>query len=90
MRTVWKYELSLVNKQKIVVPVAFKPLSVQIQNGTLCLWAVVNSACDMKDVLITIEGTGMECNCFEHTYVGTVQLSSILVFHVFAEDLCVS
>lgn len=71
----------------------FQPLSVQIQNGIICLWAVVDvpeiGRPDQRfDPLMTrrqlfVYGTGREISNYEkREYLGTVQRGA-LVWHVF-------
>lgn len=84
MNNIWKYELALVNEQKISLPKTSKILSVQVQNNKLCLWAIVDSSEFKTDRTIAIIATGNDCWCSSWNYIGTVQ-ESHCVWHIFSE-----
>jgi len=44
MNSIWKYPLQVTDAQTIDVPEGSEALSVQVQNGTPCLWARVDPA----------------------------------------------
>ena len=46
-KTIWKYELKIDDLQNVIMPIGAEILSVQMQNETPCLWALVNP--DEKD-----------------------------------------
>lgn len=86
MRTVWKYELALQEDQVLEVPCPAKPLCVQMQRETPCLWALVEPECDESIQLrIKIAGTGNEAAVHpDAQYLGTFQVGDgAFVFHVF-------
>lgn len=85
MRTIWKWELEITDRQVISMPRDANALTVQIQNGKPCLWALVSPDCAKRDVPILIFGTGHPVQNDGH-YIGTVQVGA-LVFHVFAEQV---
>lgn len=84
-RSVWKYELRMTDAQTVGMPESAQLLSVDIQNGKLCLWALV--AVDFKARVnrkIIIHGTGHPVSDSIGAFVGTVLMDSgALVFHVF-------
>jgi len=41
-KTIWKFTLDLVDEQQVSLPKDAEILSVQVQNGNICLWALVN------------------------------------------------
>lgn len=87
METIWKYELSLDKCQQIKAPAGWKPMSVQLQRNTLCLWAVVdtnNKLCSNK-VWLHITGEALPDRPVDRVFVGTIQMPSGIVYHVFAE-----
>lgn len=66
------------------MPEGAQILSAQIQNGEVCLWALVDTEKPLKNKEIRIYGTG---HPYEYTdqdakYIGTVQLKSF-VWHIF-------
>ncbi len=81
---IWKYPLVLTEEQEIEMPSGAKPLCVQMQGGSLCLWAMVDSFEDMESREVWIFGTGhgfyLKIDRVEH--IDTVQDGS-LVWHVF-------
>lgn len=82
--TIWKYELEVTDKQWVNMPEGAKILTVQIQNGRPCLWAIVNPKNKPEERVIETYGTGNPFKEFERSYIGTYQLQGgSLVFHVF-------
>jgi hypothetical protein len=79
---IYKYELALTEKQVIQMPDCAEILSVQIQNGGIFLWALVNPNYKNKDVLIAIYGTGNPIYRTNETYISTCQLNGF-VWHIF-------
>jgi hypothetical protein len=85
-KTIWKYELKIDDLQNVIMPVGAEILSVQMQNETPCLWALVNP--DEKDTdarYIETFGTGHPV-AYDmggtREFIGTYQTRG-LVFHVF-------
>lgn len=87
MMTIRKYQLEVTDEQEIELPNTHRLLSVQEQNGTPCLWALVDpDAASMKRML-RIFGTGQPIKEYPNAdFLGTFQLhGGRLVFHVFAD-----
>jgi len=89
LRTIYKFPLAIVDSQRVALPAAACPLSVQDQNGSLVLWALVDPALLVVERTVWIFGTGEDAPAgiveAEH-YVGTVQQAhGRLVWHVFIE-----
>ena len=83
MKTIWKYELETTDGQSIDMPIGAEILTVQMQNGSLCLWAKVDSDAPKERRKILIRGTGNSIGEVV-AYIGTFQLAvASLVFHVF-------
>lgn len=80
--TIWKYQLNIVSLQNINLAADAKILSVDIQNNTLCLWALTNPNAPTTYRTIEIVGTGMEVSPYQKRFIGTVQMG-VLVWHVF-------
>jgi hypothetical protein len=85
---IWKYRLEVTDTQTLRMPCGARILTVQVQNGVPCLWALVDvSEPLLHPTLIFTVDTG---HVADHVstgaeYVGTYQLhDSGLVFHVFA------
>lgn len=105
MRTIYKYPLEIKDEQTIRIPytkhvlddslllgIKKQILKLDIQNDKPCLWVMVDSEEEMRDVKVTMYGTGHECSEFIDDYVGSVQFHPItninpnLVFHVFVKE----
>jgi hypothetical protein len=87
VKTIWKFPLSITDQQQISMPEGAEILSVQVQRGQVCLWALVNPNLAKKPRTIEIFGTGHEVDDSPRTYIGTVQvhpMGSDLVWHVFS------
>ena len=83
MLVVHKFPLRTTDRQEIYLPVSAKVLTVQVQHGTPCLWALVDEDADLTKHSLTIVGTGHPVGSVGE-YIGTYQLDSgALVFHVF-------
>lgn len=86
MLRVYKYRLALRDKQQVQLPAGAASLSVQEQNGELCLWALVDPAEKKTETrTFRVHGTGHDINAADLVgYIGTVQQSALsLVWHVF-------
>jgi hypothetical protein len=89
MTTVFKYPLTSAPVQTIVTPRLWHPLTVQIQNGVPCIWALTTT----DDLVLTarrvlVVGTGRELPPLTtpDEYLGTVQeAGGALVWHVFVQ-----
>ena len=81
---VYKYPLELTDTQQIEMPDGARLLSVKNQQGTLCLWALVDPHAPMVKRTIYVLGTGHTRNdeVSAELFVGTV-LMGWLVWHVF-------
>jgi hypothetical protein len=82
-KTIWKWVIELTDRQVIEMPRGSKILTCQLQNGSICLWALVNPTQELEHRIIQIVGTG---NPFEYAtdpiYIASVQQSQF-VWHIF-------
>lgn len=89
MAAILKYKLEITDRQTLKLPANSRVLSVQDQNGELCLWAFVNPPGDPTVRTIRIVGTGHELPAdflIHHDFIATVQQVDIgAVWHVFEE-----
>jgi hypothetical protein len=84
MKTVFKYHLPLGDIVTIKLPAGAQILDVNIQHGSVYLWALVNSERVLEDRTFRIAGTGHEIKQIPTKHIGTIRLSDgDLVFHVF-------
>ena len=89
---IWKYKLEL-GTTKLSLPKDSKVLNtVQMQNGSIVIWALINE--EEKDVSkniiaeFKVVGTGQytDINLDEYDYIGTIQDNSF-VAHVFGRKI---
>lgn len=80
---VWKYGLSTEDVTSVAVPQGAQWLDVQVQNGWLCAWALVDPNRPLEEVTLHLVGTGVEFDASGQAYIGTVQVGDF-VFHAFA------
>ena len=85
---VYKYQLVVTDRQEVTMPKDAKMLSVQVQNGTPCLWVLVETNNPEENIAIRIHGTGHPIDNPERLdYIGTFQIPRHnLVFHAFKEN----
>ena len=91
MKTIWKYDLQIIDRQEIEMPKYALILSVQMQYDHMCLWAVVTPNAEKTTRVIYIAGTGHNVDHLDHTkhrFLGTVQMrGGALVWHIFEEEV---
>lgn len=86
--SIFKYILKLTDEQTIKIPGLLKVLTAQKQNGSLCVWAIVDQKGPLIKVKFRIYGTGHPFNTdnVELMYISTVQ-DEQFVWHVFMEQI---
>ena len=87
MITIHKFPLQVDDEQTIQMHPGATVLSVQMQRGVLCLWAMVNTL-QGPPVLRTVyvHGTGHPVISPDSQFVGTVQImEGDLILHVFVD-----
>ncbi len=84
-KTIWKFPLILIEYNRIEMPVFAEILSVGVQNGTVCLWAIVepDATKEERDFVICVTGNPVPANIMK--FIGTVQMKRF-VWHVFECD----
>ena len=82
MESIWKYTLEITDLQTVEMPSGAIILSVDNQDGSLCLWALVDTEAAKEEVCIEIIGTGNPVFSATRQFIGTVLMGS-LVWHVF-------
>ncbi len=84
MTTIWKFLLEVTDTQDVKMPRGARILTVDVQHGTPCLWALVDGEQPRESRHIQMYGTGHSFDPVPSDYIGTFQLSGgSLVFHVF-------
>jgi hypothetical protein len=82
--TIWKYPLAITDRQTITMPRNAQLLTVQTQEGSLVLWALVRPEETGVGREIAIYGTGNPMPPYPGEYVATFSShSNALVWHVF-------
>lgn len=83
MKTIHKFPLKCVDHQTVEMPEHAKVLTVQMQHGQPCLWALVETENLLAPRNFITRGTGHPVPSEWVEYVGTYQLrNEDLVFHV--------
>lgn len=82
MMAVHKFVIGREWVEELDLPKGAKPLSVQIQQGRFCLWALVDTDAEIERRLVQRRGTGFEIENPDSTYLGTVQ-EDPFVWHFF-------
>jgi len=85
MKVIYKYELKLTEKQTIEMPAFARFLSVQVQNGKIQVWALVDTEQPPRLNIFKIIGTGGRIDETLGIFLGTIQLGGF-VWHVFLES----
>ena len=81
---IWKWELKITDLQTVDMPRDAKIMSVQMQSGKLCLWAMCWPINPTRPRNIAIYGTGNPVPNDPGEYIGTAQQhDGALVWHVF-------
>jgi len=87
MKTIYKYNIGIVDKQQIHLPVGHEILSVQTQGGAVCIWALIDTEAETQEELIEVFGTGHPVHVdmgIERQFIGTVQImGGTQIYHVF-------
>lgn len=85
--TVWKYEINPGNMDEFhwTIPEGFGALTVQVQNGVACLWALVDPRKPLRRFKFRVFGTGQPIpKDLPLDYLGTFQLvNGKFVGHLF-------
>lgn len=82
MKTIWKFPLTIDDEQVVEMPRSSVPLSVALQDGTVCLWAEVITEFPLRKAHISIRGTGHAVPDEYERFMGSVQQGPF-VWHIF-------
>lgn len=82
MNAICKYELIVTDSQTVYMPRGAKILSVQMQDGIMQMWAMVDNFKLPGGRIINIIGTGNPISEPPGEFIATVQMRN-LVWHVF-------
>lgn len=85
MNAIWKFPLTA-EETEIEAPIE-QFLTVQMQGGTPCVWAIVNPDKMPRKYKIALINTGWECQRIDVSkYIGTVQ-GEMSVWHCFWDNI---
>ena len=85
MSRIYKYPLQLTKIQEIEMPRGAQVIHVGVQANTICLWAIVDTACPVERRSFAILATGhLNFNPEIMRHLGSVIMNEgALVWHVF-------
>lgn len=87
MKTIYKYNLEITDRQLIEMPINSEILSAKNQGDNLFIWVLVDNETDLKESCeIEIFGTGNPIYENEHTcrqFIETCIMPNGLVWHLF-------
>lgn len=89
--TIWKFPIKVMDFQTVEMPLGAQIISVQPQNGVLCMWALVDSEQNKKELRrLWVFGTGnpIEGSAYDAFHQGKmIHLATVkdgsFVWHVF-------
>lgn len=86
--TIYKYEItSGAGECRIRMPEFAKILCAQVQRGIPCIWAYVNPSNMSEERLIEVVLTGQFVNPEKRIYIGTIQMNTGFVIHIFEKPI---
>ena len=84
---IYKYVLSRVSEQRLLLPPSAKVLCVQAQHNEPCAWVLLEPDLEKRERLIRCYGTGHELPSQPGRYLGTVLVDNdTLVLHYLDAD----
>jgi len=85
-KSIWKFPIKIEDEQSVLMPKDSELLSVQVQHGQICIWALVNIEAITVKRIIKMAGTGHDLTNRVPLgpFLGTVQVNGgQFIFHVF-------
>jgi len=88
MNTVYKYPLTWVTEQTVLLPKGAEVLTAMLQNDDLILWAMVDTDAPLTERYFQVYGTGHEISDApdDMAYISTVRMQTAgteLIWHIF-------
>jgi hypothetical protein len=85
--SIWKFDLTVTDRQLVTMPIGAKILSIQFQGGSLKLWALVDPEAETVGREIVMYGTGWPMREHPGQHLGTVQQADgYFVWHFFEPE----
>jgi hypothetical protein len=82
MRTIYKFNVDIVDTFAVAMPAYARILHVGEQRGFLCMWAELDNQSELEVRTFHVRGTGNPFTGEEGTYIGTAQVGPY-VWHVY-------
>lgn len=84
--TIWKYPIRVTDEQYLIIPRGATPVHLAEQDGTLCIWALVDPTKVPHEYTVRVYGTGHPIDeKLEQVHIGSV-LKGPFVWHVFWQE----
>lgn len=82
---IYKYMLGIRDTQTVPMTTGARILSAQVQDGAVCVWAIVDPSKPQVQRVIEMRGTGHNAHAVaDLPFIDTVQVAGgSLVFHLF-------
>lgn len=90
MKNIFKYQIPLVTRSVVRMPIGAKILDIQHQRGDIMMWAIVDESAELENVNFLVLGTGyglppdLEVSDTDYYHEKTIQMG-ILVWHIFKQ-----
>jgi hypothetical protein len=85
VKTIWKFAFKITDQVNFHMPAGAEILTVQMQIGEPCLWALVDPEAERETRTIFIRGTGHPADRLGR-YISTFQVDGgALIFHAFEQ-----
>lgn len=86
MKQIWKYQLTTTDEVSVNMPRGATILSLQVQHGRPCIWALVDPPAPNVTRRFRIFRTGHRIDGLDRQFIGTFQVDNgNSVFHVFED-----
>ncbi|MBC5835798.1 hypothetical protein G6N05_05310 [Flavobacterium sp. F372] len=87
-KTIWKFPLKPIDVNRVQMPVGSQILSAELQDGVICMWALVDPEAEIEIRKFGLIGTGAFIKQEKSVYIATLQLDKIWgtfnqVYHLF-------
>jgi len=85
MKRIFKYPIQVTDHTRLTLPRGARILSVMNQREEIVLYALVEDSAYQNEAWeIEVRGTGHDASGLtDHTFLGTVEMHQVLMFHVF-------
>lgn len=85
MKAIYKYPIKIADTQILDMPVGADIISLQMQNGIITIWAIIDIEASLMPVKIRIFGTGIHYSDLVLRHIGSIQ-DGDYIWHVFIDS----